>query len=318
MGDRLTDIAGWFDDLQRFLPSIEPRYLLVALVLQSAQTLLNGLAWRNVLGACYPLEKVSRREIVAAYCGGVGLNAFLPVQAGTIAYLGMSRAVIAGSRTSTILAAAVVQNLFYVAVGVLVWAYLLVGKPGASDTAYDLISRNTGVAIATAILTAAMVAIALRLAWDWLLRLYDSLIEGAAILRTPVRYVTTVLAPQVASYACRVGVNMTFMAAMGIPVSVQAVFLLLAANSISSAIAVTPGGLGTQQALAVVALRQIAPAAAVATYSLTQQAVITAWNIAFGLAVMAIVFGWAATGSLLRHRHGDDRPAPPTTLTESP
>jgi hypothetical protein len=55
----------------------------------------------------------------------------------------------------------------------------------------------------------------------------------------------------------------------------------------------------------------------VAAYSLTQQAVVTAWNIVFGLGVMAAVFGWSATAALLRHhRHGGDRPPPPPALAQ--
>ena len=53
------------------------------------------------------------REIFAAYAGGIGLNSFLPAQAGTIAYLGMYRAIIVNSRMVTIVAGGIAQNLFY-------------------------------------------------------------------------------------------------------------------------------------------------------------------------------------------------------------
>ena len=52
------------------------------------------------------------------------------------------------------------------------------------------------------------------------------------------------LSVQVASYIARIGVNATFMFAFGIPVTVRNIFLIIAANSISSTFAVTPGGVG--------------------------------------------------------------------------
>ena len=37
------------------------------------------------------------RPILASYAGGIGLNSFLPAQAGTFAYFGMFRVIITGS-----------------------------------------------------------------------------------------------------------------------------------------------------------------------------------------------------------------------------
>jgi uncharacterized membrane protein YbhN (UPF0104 family) len=312
VGDVPSQIAGWLSELREILPSIEPRYLAIALMLQSAQTLLNALAWRNVLAARYDVSGVRGRQVMAAFCGGEGLNAFLPVQAGTIAYLGMSRALIPGSRVATIAAASVVQNLFFVVFGIGVGAYLFAGQPQAVDGTRDLLAQGHPVLVLALVLLLVVAALATRLAWHHLRRFIRQVREGATILGHPHAYVAGVLAPQLASYALRIGVNMTFMAALGLPVTVRAAFLLAAANSISSLLAITPGGVGTQQMLAIVVLRGVAPAGAVAAYSLTQQAVVTAWNIVFGLGVMAAVFGWSATTTLLRnHRHGGDAPPPP-------
>ena len=84
------------------------------------------------------------------------------------------------------------------------------------------------------------------------------------------------------------------MYAFGIPVTLRNIFLIIAANSVSSTFAVTPGGVGTQQAMASVALRNVAPASTVTAYSLSQQLIMCAWNIAFGLTLMATTFGWSS------------------------
>jgi len=84
-----------------------------------------------------------------------------------------------------------------------------------------------------------------------------------AILANPRRYASQVLTVEAASYLMRMAVTATFMFAYDVPVSVRAVLLIIAVNSISSTFAATPGGVGTQQALAAAALRNYAPASVV-------------------------------------------------------
>ena len=84
------------------------------------------------------------------------------------------------------------------------------------------------------------------------------------------------------SYAARMGVNATFMYAFHIPVSLQNVFLIVAATSISSTVALFPGAVGAQTALANVVLRDVASADAISAYSVGQSLIVTAWSVAFG------------------------------------
>jgi uncharacterized membrane protein YbhN (UPF0104 family) len=139
-----------------------------------------------------------------------------------------------------------------------------------------------------------------RLLWKRLRSFWEDAKAGAVILLRPGRYVRRVLVLQICSYAARVGVNANFMYAFGIPVTLRNVFLIIAANSISSTFAVTPGGVGTQQAMASVALRNVAPASTVTAYSLAQQLIVAAWHIVFGVVLMATTFGWSATRDMIR------------------
>ncbi len=111
------------------------------------------------------------------------------------------------------------------------------------------------------------------------------------------------------SYAARVGVTAAFMRAYGVPTSVENVLLIVAVNAVASTFALTPGGVGTQQALATAALRNTASAGAVTAFSLGQQLILAAWDIAFGLIVLWWAIGWAATGRLVR---APKTPAKPT------
>jgi len=150
------------------------------------------------------------------------------------------------------------------------------------------------------VLAGLLLLIVARFLWKRYRKVWEDAKAGAVILRRPRLYVTRVLALQVASYTARIGVNANFMYAFGIPVTIRNVFLIIAANSVSSTFAVTPGGVGTQQAMASFALRDVAPASTVTAYSLAQQMILIAWNITFGLVAMASTFGWSATKDMVR------------------
>jgi uncharacterized membrane protein YbhN (UPF0104 family) len=296
----LSDIWGWFGEVWDQIRSVDIQYLIIGCLLQSVQTVLNGLAWRNILAESYGSENVPPRQIISAYAGGIGLNSFLPAQAGTFAYFGMFRMIITGSAFAGILAAGVVQNIFFGIVGALNYVFLFLSRPGSAEKSGDQATTDSGPKIVFLILAALLLAFVIRFFWKRYRKVWEDAKAGAVILTRPRRYATRVLSVQVASYISRIGVNATFMYAFGIPVTLRNIFLIIAANSISSTFAVTPGGVGTQQALASFALREVAPAATVTAYSLAQQMICIAWNIAFGLVLMATTFGWSATKDLVR------------------
>jgi len=114
------------------------------------------------------------------------------------------------------------------------------------------------------------------------------------------------VAVEAVSYVARMGVNATFMYAYDIPVSVTNVFLIVAAASISSTLALAPGGVGAQTALANVVLAPVASPAAISAYSIGQAVIITAWNVAFGAVLLAREIGWQETRSMVHVRKKKD------------
>ena len=111
------------------------------------------------------------------------------------------------------------------------------------------------------------------------------------------------------SYIARMGVNATFMYAYDIPVSLQNIFLIVAAASISSTIALAPGAVGAQTALASVVLKGVAPQATIAAYSVGQALITTAWNAVFGLTMLARTIGWKQTRKLIHWKKKDEEEA---------
>jgi len=106
--------------------------------------------------------------------------------------------------------------------------------------------------------------------------------------------------PSGASYACRIGVNVVFMATFGIPVTAFTVFLVASSHMLSGLFAVTPGGVDQTQALHVATLRGYAGSSGMAAFSVTQDAVLTLWNVVLGLAVMLWAFGFDQVKQLFR------------------
>jgi hypothetical protein len=207
----LSDLAGWFGDLIENVGSIGLGYLILGCLLQWGQTLLNSVAWRNVLQASYPEKHILQKEISAGYAAGVGLNSVLPGQAGTITYLALFRASISGSSVATITAGAAVQAIFWSIVGGLVYLLLFLSRPDAFDVKLGTITSWIGdhlvITLLLAAAAAAVILICVRLIKTRLREQWAQLGQGAAILRTPRRYLARVVTFQALSYTCRIGVN---------------------------------------------------------------------------------------------------------------
>jgi len=95
-------------------------------------------------------------------------------------------------------------------------------------------------------------------------------------------------------------VTAVFMAAFDLPVTVFTVFLVASSHTLSQLFAITPGGVGQTQALDLVTLRRYASSGSIAAFSVTQDSVITAWNIILGVAVMIWAFGYTQTKAMLK------------------
>ncbi len=246
--------------------SISLPILVLALALHTCEMLLNALAWRNILRRAYPRSDVSYRVILGGYGGGVAFNAFLPAQAGTVAMLGIYRAQIQASTALGLVGAGVVQNAFYVVIGVAVGIALIATRQGALDPQFGSLYAHAVLVVVGAIVLGVVAWVVVRRC-----KALAGAREGVAILAEPRVYAAQVLAVELAAYVVRAAVIGLFMRAHGLPVSPQSVLLVLAVNSISSTLAFTPGGVGTQQALASAPLRNVAPSSAVAAFSLGQR-----------------------------------------------
>jgi uncharacterized membrane protein YbhN (UPF0104 family) len=124
-----------------------------------------------------------------------------------------------------------------------------------------------------------------------MLRVARNLRRGLAILTMPRIYLRTVAGPQAAAWVVRVAAMYCFLQAFHIDAGVGQAALALLAGSITTVVPLTPGGVGTQQALLVVLLSGVASPAAAVSFGLGTQLVTTVVNVALGGTCMGLMLG---------------------------
>ena len=298
---------------------ISPYWLVLALALKTAESAFLALGWRNILRAAYPKANLSFKTAWGASQGGTAINAVTPAQAGTATMIGIFRTNIPGSSVAGVTSATIVQTLFFTTVSVVIVILTAffrphtVSKGSPADESGGFFATHRYV-IPLVIVAAAIV---LRLLWPRLkpkvLSQWHKAKQGAAIFSDWGRYGREVALPSSASYLCRIGVNVVFMAGFGIPVTLFTVFLVASSHMLSGVFAVTPGGVGQTQALDVATLRNYAASSSIAAFSITQDAILTIWNVVLGIVVMLWAFGFDQVKRMLFKRERAEAIEQPST-----
>jgi uncharacterized membrane protein YbhN (UPF0104 family) len=313
-----ADLWDWVAGVFARMGDVSIYWLVLALALKTAESAFIGLGWRNILHAAYPSSGLSFKTAWGASQGGTGINAVTPAQAGTATMIGIFRASIPGSSVAGLASATVVQALFFTVVSVLMVIGVAVFRPRTVSKGSP--SNETGGFLAAhPILIPIIVVLAIAVLYFlWprlkprLLSTWHKVKEGAAIFRDRRRYAKEVGLPSAASFCCRIGVNIVFMAAFGIPITAFTVFLVASSHTLSQVFAITPGGVGQTQALDVATLRPYASSHDIAAFSITQDSVITIWNVVLGVTVMVWAFGFRQMREMVR-RKGKSPAGEPTT-----
>ncbi|HET9287888.1 MAG TPA: lysylphosphatidylglycerol synthase domain-containing protein [Gaiella sp.] len=292
-----VDVLDWLDDVWKQIKDVPVGYLVLGGLLQVLQTSLNGLAYYGILAYAYP-GRVQLWPIITAYAVGVAMNNFLPANIGTFVTLLMFVAIIPGSTFPGILAAYMVNKIFFTIVGGLVYLYLFLEAGSAFDVELGWFRDHGALALLLFLGGVFLVVVVVRIFWRWLKKLWAQAKEGGKILASPRAFVTRVLLPQLGSYAAKVGVIMVFLAAYSIPVTFDSVMSVIGSSSAANMTAVTPGSVGITQAANVVALNDYTNADTATAYSLSQQLVTTVVNLGYGLLLVVLIFGWTG-GKLL-------------------
>lgn len=276
--------------------TLDGRFLVGALVLQVSNLGLRGLAWRNVLAAAYPDQRVSYLSIPGSYVAGVALNTFTPGRAGELAKVFLARTRIEGAALPTIAASLSVVLVFDAIVGSALVAALWAGgiAPGIPGPG----ARGLVAVVAVAAVAALAVALAARRS-SRVRQLLTRAWTGAAVVRTPGRYLRSVALFQLGAWACRIGVVMLVLAAFGIRPTPSSAVLVLVAGGLSTAVPV-PGGGGAQQLLVAYALHSTVSVSQALSFSIGMQAGVALVNSLVGVTALMLMFRTFTPASAVR------------------
>jgi uncharacterized membrane protein YbhN (UPF0104 family) len=279
----------------------------IALAFLLAMQLCRAWAWRNVLRAAYPGERISFTHLAAAYLAGAGINAVIPAHAGDVTKVFLVKRQIPHSSYPAVTSSFLVQTVFDTTVGILVLLYaitqgLLPPLPQIPDLPAFEISfwadhPKTLLIVTGAVLLA--IAIGIYFLAHRVRRFWDRVKQGLVILRQPRRYLREVAAWQGLGWLCRFAAFWFFLEAFTIGGSVGNVMLVMSVQAIANIVPFTPGGAGAQQALLVATLKGPSRSA-VLSFSVGTQIAMAAWSVVLGFAAILLVFGTTDWKGLIR------------------
>ncbi|MGD9734886.1 MAG: lysylphosphatidylglycerol synthase transmembrane domain-containing protein [Solirubrobacterales bacterium] len=310
----------------RHLSEIHWGTFFLALLCLLAMQLCRAWAWRNVLRAAYPAERISFLRLAAAYLAGAGINAVVPAHAGDVTKVFLAKRQIPDSSYPAVTSSFLVQTVFDTSVGILVLLYaisqgLLPPLPRiphlpAFELSFWADHPQTTLFIALGLLLA--VAAGTFYLSHHVRRFWARVRQGLVILSQPRRYMREVFAWQGIGWIFRFAAFWFFLEAFGIGGSIGNVMLVMSCQAIANVIPFTPGGAGAQQALLVATLSG-PTRAAVLSFSVGTQIAMAAWSVVLGFAAILLVFRTTDWRGLIRQaeedqdREGEAKAAPAGT-----
>jgi len=239
------------------LADVRPEALLIAVAFTLANLILRASAWRIILQAGYTEGRVRWRSIVGAYLAGVGVNSIVPARGGDVMKVYLAHRAMPNAAYTTITSSLLAETLVDVFIGpaLLIAAYLtgrIPHLPALGHLAafeYSFFASHArwfmlGLAVGLILLGVFFTYVERHVSRFW-----SRVRLGLAILLTPRRYFRTVVPLQLAGWACRIAAMYWFLRAFGVPAGVIDATLALSAQSASTLLPFTPGGVGPQQAL---------------------------------------------------------------------
>ena len=302
------DVWGWFQEFWDTLTEISLGYIIVGCLFQGAQTTLTGLAWYGIFRFAYP-GGTTYMAVLTAYAVGVSLNNFVPANLGTFVSLLMYVAIVRGATFSGVLGGYVVQKIFYLVIGTLIYIYLFWAVSGSFDfqfgNEWDAISGHPVLVLGIAAGAVFLVALLIRIFKRWVRKFWEDAKEGGAVLGDLGAYAKWVLLPEMGGYAAKVMVIIVFLAAYSIPVTFGSVMSVLGSNQLANLLSFTPGGVGVNQAFNSFALSSYTSSETAAAYSTGQQLITTAFNALFAIVLLCHTFGWQGGSKLVKDSYGE-------------
>ena len=310
----VNDIHAFADAARVFathLADVKLGPLAVALLLHTINLLLRTCAWYSILRAAYPGVRYRYRSCAGAYLAGVGVNAIAPARGGDLVKIFLTRTRLEGSTTPTILASLLVETLIDAVLGIGILGFALTqhvlprvpelpSMPASSGRGRPRTRRSRRSSRRSSCSRASSP----RGASTSPARPSPPACARASRSCAPRAATRSVALPQLVGWACRVGAAAAFLEAFGIPGTLRNALLVMVVGSLTTLLPVTPGGVGTQQALIVVVLSGAASDSQLLSFSVGAQAAVMVSNALLGGIALVLMLRTLSLRSAIGHaRH---------------
>jgi uncharacterized membrane protein YbhN (UPF0104 family) len=232
------------------LAAVQWQYLAIALGLHLLKLVFRAIAWRTILTASYPGQRVSFWSTLGAYIVGVGINSVAPARGGDVVKLYLIKHRIKGASYATLTPTLIAGAL-------ILWA-LSIGVLPAHEVYSRLPSVDWGFLIRYRRETAAAIFILAAVGLFAFFHFAEHggetrkrVGQGFAVLRQPRRFAFGVVLPQLISWGLRIASLYYFLLAFGVHATIHNALLAQVVDSLATLFPATPGGAGTKQGLIV-------------------------------------------------------------------
>jgi uncharacterized membrane protein YbhN (UPF0104 family) len=278
--DTVHDLFEAIDVFFETLTSISWAWLGAAVICHLGRIAARSRGWRNAIAAAYPDSVVEWRQVFGGYVAGIGANALLP------GYPTLGATMVADGIFDLFAATLLLSWAMYE--GILPGQSVLPDLPGID---WLWVFQNPGQALVIAGFLLAVGLVVGGLAYGHVVDFWARVKQGLTILRTPRRYLRYVALWDATDWALRLTAVFFFLHAFGLPATVYNAFAYQVAGSLATALPLTPGGIGTEQALLVFVFSGVASASQVLAFSVGVKLVTITINVALGVAAVAIMLG---------------------------
>ena len=238
--------------------SVNLWWVAAGVVVYELSQVVRTRGWFNILRAAYPdADQLRGRDVAGAYLAGSGLNSVLPARSGDFLKLFMVRRRAPESRYSTLVASFVPETLFDTLCGaaLVIWAVahgfipVPVARTDLPEVDVSFVVVHPFLSAIVAAIIASGAAILVRWIRPRARGLGARLRQGFAILRSPRQYILGVASWQALSRLIRLGGLACFMAAFGLPVTLNTAVLVMASQGAGRSIPIAPVSAGLRIAM---------------------------------------------------------------------
>lgn len=294
----MDDVHAFIDAVAAFfghLAAVGFGALFLAVVCHVVRLVLRVRAWQNILRVAHGGAPVPFGGVFGAYMAGVGVNALTPARAGDLVKLYLAKRRVRDSSYPTLGSTLVVETLFdFVVASVLLLVALQQGiipglpsLPGVSAFGWSFLAEHPRVAAVIGSIALATAILLVAWAEAHVAGFKEKVRRGFAILGDARTFATGVLTWQTASWVARVASVVFFLRAFNIEASFETVLAVLVVGGLATTLPLTPGGLGTQQAVLAFVLAGTASTSAVLSFSVGMQLATIVVNVAIGFGALA-------------------------------